>query len=126
VGGAARLQTPYDDWQQTVIGLLRRCRLVLFRAGDTESLRWEMGTVARLVPPERIIFYLQMGSETDAAVQQARYNRFRRTVELFLPTRLPETRGRNNFLHFGPDWQPRLSRNLGRVLAEKGLPEKRS
>lgn len=126
VGGAARLETPYDDWQRTVIGLLKRCRLVLFRAGDTESLRWEMGQVVRLVPPERIIFYLQIGSETDAAVQQARYNRFRRTVEMFLPVRLPETRGRNSFLHFTGDWEPRLSRTLARVLAEKELPEKGS
>ncbi len=126
VGGAARLETPYDVWQQTVIDLLRRCRLVLFRAGDTESLRWEMRKVVELVPPERIIFFLQIGSETDTAVQQARYNRFRRTVELFLPARLPEVRGRNRYLHFTADWQPLLSRSLSRVLAEKGLPEKRS
>ena len=124
--GAARLYASDDTWQQTVEDLLLRCRLVVFRAGDTESLRWEMNKVVECVPPDRVVFYLQMGSETDKAVQQARYNRFRSVADSIFPRSLPEVRRRKQFLHFSGNWEPLLARSLPQVLTQKQIPYERS
>lgn len=120
--GAARLLTRDENWQQTVEELLSRCGLVIFRSGDSESLRWEMNKVVECVPADRVIFYLQIGSEKDKAVQQARYDQFRRIADGILPKPTPARRGRNAFLHFTASWDPLLSRKLGAVLKEKGIP----
>lgn len=123
--GATRIKAPEAAWRDTVEALLGRCRLVLFRAGDTANLLWELRTVVQRVSPEKLIIYLQMGSEEDSGVQRARYNRFRRESAGIFPHPLPEMPGRarrNRFLFFGPAWQPRFAARLSTVLKAKAIP----
>lgn len=123
--GATRIDAPDAVWRDTVEELVDRCRLVLFRAGDTKNLLWELRTVVRRVPPEKLVIYLQMGSEEDSGVQRARYNRFRRETAGIFRQALPEMPGkawRNRFLFFGPAWEPRFAARLPTVLRAKGIP----
>ena len=119
--GAARLHASDLTWQDTVIALLTRCRLVIFRAGDTENLLWELRKVVELVPPERIIIFLQIGSETDRRVQQVRYDRFRRLAQEVFPKPLPAQRGKTEFLYFTETWEPVLAKTLRKVLKQANL-----
>jgi hypothetical protein len=124
--GAARLHTEDDSWQAALEDLLERCQLVIFRAGETASLLWELERLVAFVSASKVIVYLQVGVEKDKAVQQARYKKFKSLAEPILPHALPETRGKNDFLHFTPAWEPVLSRKLRDVLTQKGLIFERS
>lgn len=119
--GAARLHSDDASWRDAVEELLQKCSLVVLRAGDTESLLWELRQVVSRVPPQKVIVYLQMGSETDLAVQQARYHRFRRASADVFPRPLPESLGRHQFLYFGSDWTPVFARDLKHILINNRL-----
>jgi len=53
--GARRLYLPLDDWQDTVLDLMRRARLVVMAVGLGPGLLWEFGEATRLLPAERLV-----------------------------------------------------------------------
>lgn len=119
--GASRLMTPDANWQQAFFDLLQRCSLVVFRAGDSQSLIWELNQIIRRVDPRKVIVYLQIGDEADRTVQQARYARFVGLTTPIFPAALPMVRGRNTYLFFESGWEPKLEKSLKKVLKAKGL-----
>ena len=56
--GAVRMYVSDANWQSEVISLMAKCRIVLFRIGSTEGLRWELETAINQVSPEKILFFL--------------------------------------------------------------------
>ena len=118
--GAARLMTKEENWRQTFDDLIRRCSLIVFRAGDSESLLWELNQLVARIDSRKVIIYLQIGEEDDTGVQQARYNKFRRVTASVFPRPLPEQRKKNLYLTFGQNWEPILGKNLKKVLQSKG------
>lgn len=118
--GASRLTTRDEDWRRTFEDLVQRCSLVIFRAGDSQSLMWELNRLVACIDPRKVIIYLQIGPEIDLGVQQARYNKFRRLTSSLFPRSLPEQRGKNTYLTFGKAWDPVLGKNLKTILKNKG------
>jgi len=118
--GAARLMTKEENWRQTFEDLIHRCSLIVFRAGDSESLLWELNQLVARIDSRKVIIYLQIGEEDDPGVQQARYNKFRRVTASVFPRPLPEQRKKNLYLTFGQNWEPILGKNLKKVLQSKG------
>ena len=117
--GAARMYVGDSEWQSTVLDLTQRCRLVVFRLGNTPGFWWEIQNVVGMIPPEKIVFLLPYG--------KARYEAFRRESEKYLPKPLPDfpvsnladvvdriTAGSDGLgtlkalLYFDPDWTPHL------------------
>ena len=108
--GAARAYVGDHEWQDKVIDLLSQAQLVVLRAGETDSLLWEVQTVARSVSPEKILFLLPFTNRKS-------YEVFRSKVSAFFPKPLPEKyRGTlgmwfgsvKAILYFQPDWTPKI------------------
>lgn len=53
--GARRIYFNDHEWQSNISELIRRARLVIMRAGCTQSLSWEASEVARLASPLNIL-----------------------------------------------------------------------
>lgn len=83
--GAARKYVTDEQWQQTVGELMDRARLVVFRAGDSEGLAWEIEQAGRRLAPWRIIIIVPFGKK--------KYDRFRPTAERALGRALPDHPG---------------------------------
>ncbi len=54
--GAFRIQSNLD-WQNTFIKLVEKCKLIIIRVGQSESLFWELEMVLKK-SPEKVIFFL--------------------------------------------------------------------
>jgi hypothetical protein len=147
--GAARAYVGDHEWRDKVTDLLSQAQLVVLRAGETDSLLWEVETVARTLRPEKILFLLPFNNRKG-------YDVFRSKVSAFFPKPFPEkyqpTAGMwfgsvKAILYFEPDWTPkivalgnpiflydsyfmpvvpRLHAALQAVYAQLGLPYKRN
>lgn len=113
--GAARMYAEQEGWRPRMEEMLSGARLVVARAGTTDSFWWEMSRAVELVEPERLLLLLPD--------DEGAYEEFRRRAEGVLPCRLPDHDFRSSrsggstssislegFLYFEPDWTPRLVR----------------
>jgi hypothetical protein len=84
--GASRLYVRDEVWQETIEHLMRRARLVVLYAGDTEGFWWEVHRAVRLLRPEQLVFLILYNA--------AHYAQFRQRAEAVLPCQLPAYQGR--------------------------------
>jgi len=56
--GSHKIYVVHEAWMDTVRRYLAGARLVIFSAGKTEGLRWELGEVVRAVDPTKIVLIL--------------------------------------------------------------------
>ncbi len=56
--GAARMDVDDDAWQQRVEELCRSAGWVVFYAGDSPSLQWEIDLITSIVDPRRVIVFI--------------------------------------------------------------------
>jgi hypothetical protein len=56
--GAARMHVANEQWQETVADLMKRARLVLYRASDTQGFKWEVQRGGELLGPTRMAFLI--------------------------------------------------------------------
>jgi hypothetical protein len=120
--GAARMYVADDDWQQTVIDLMRKARLVVYRATETQAFTWEVERGGELLSPEKVVFLIP--DEVD-------YERFRARVDRLLPGKLPDRKRSKikcgtlaGLVYFQPGWQshfvmpsnPRFTHQIRRPL----------
>jgi hypothetical protein len=80
--GAARMYVDDAEWQDAVLDLLVRARLVVLRAGQTSGFWWEVEKAAQMVDPQRLLFLIPRG--------KTQYDAFRQKANEFLPHPLPE------------------------------------
>jgi hypothetical protein len=109
--GAARMYVGDDDWQTVVIDLLSRPGAsVVFQAGSTAGLRWELQTIGRLVRPEQVLIFLPFAIDASARQAEEQYSNFRSWARACLPrANLPATCARGGaFLFFDREWQPHV------------------
>jgi hypothetical protein len=86
--GASRLYVAEDDWRLVVQDLLSRAALVIVQAGDTPSLRWELGEVVGHVRPDASLLFLPRPLSTEKA-RQNWYAAFACWAEPLMPDVLP-------------------------------------
>lgn len=114
--GMKRLYFSETEWQCKVLELMSRARVVIVRAGSTESLLWEMQQAIRLVKPERLLFLLPFPTNPAISHREAYgYNKFRLELEKLLPCKLPPFNGERpilgdltGVLYFNHDWTPQV------------------
>jgi hypothetical protein len=80
--GASRTYVGDDHWKETVLRLMARARLVVFRAGATDGVLWEMYEAFRRLRPEQLLILVPDGP--------AQYAAFRDRAERDLGVRLPD------------------------------------
>jgi hypothetical protein len=76
--GAARMYVGHDEWQSRVLELVRRAKLVVLRAGDTDNFLWEFETAVKNLRPQSVIVLLPFDA--------AQYNAFRKKVKTSMPS----------------------------------------
>ncbi|MFF7505287.1 hypothetical protein ACFZBM_38635 [Streptomyces lavendulae] len=108
LAGAHRLYMD-EDWQNRVIELMTRARLVVLRLGTTEGVWWEFEQALARVGPERLL--LLVPSDPEDAYEHFRQRAHPRISLPALPD--PPALGLwhspmsvRGALFFGPDWTP--------------------
>ena len=109
--GASRVYVQ-DDWRREVTHFMSLARLVIIRPGESVSIKWEIEQVGNLVPPERIVFYLQFRGWKKR--RERAYQSFRSHLQSMFPTELPEQLGRARFLTFDHSWNPHFVEEANR------------
>lgn len=121
--GASRIYVGDSSWQAKVRELIRSSALVLLRVGQTEGLRWEVGTCVREGDPERTVFLLPKKRKV--------YDEFRQTTAEFFSHALPDLpqvgllrRAKGSIggvLWFERGWRPCIT-PVSRKLMNRGHP----
>ncbi|MFC8716190.1 hypothetical protein [Kitasatospora sp. NPDC057198] len=111
--GARRLYLPIDDWQDTVLDLMRRARLVVMAVGLGPGLLWEFGEATRLLPAERLVLLLSDREEYETFRAQAAPPRPdaappRPALPPYPDGEPPEDLAFTGAVYFDGDWAPHL------------------
>ena len=105
--GAVRMPADQRDWQEKVLHLLSRARLIVFRVGTGNWLWWEIEQATKRVPLNRLLFLIP----DDPAI----YDAFRARLGPILGREIPDlpfvkvaSVSIVAFLHFETDGTPRF------------------
>lgn len=110
--GASRIYTG-NNWKREIENHMTQARLVVVRPGKGRSIRWEVRRVLRIVPPERILFYLRFRGWKKR--REKAYEEFRNLFQKKHPTKkLPEQLGESPYLIFDTSWNPYFVREANR------------
>lgn len=101
--GAKNIYVGDDNWQEEVLGLARRAKLVVLTAGTSRGVLWEVDKMIKEVPPERLILNIPGDSPKK---RKKVYAEFLEKAKGFFPAGLPEEINHARFLTFGEDWIP--------------------
>jgi hypothetical protein len=123
--GASRLYIAEEEWQTRVSELVRNAGAVVIRisqksqvapqsilaigssAGLTPGLQWEVATVPREVPPDRLFFLIAANDEVYGQFSSLVHGAFPRGLPPFCDAKQRPGRVRG-VIGFDGDWQPRL------------------
>lgn len=56
--GSFKMYVSNEGWQETILKLMQNSRLVIFSAGKSESLRWELKQIVQSVNPLKLLLIL--------------------------------------------------------------------
>ncbi|MEI8018658.1 MAG: hypothetical protein WCH39_10700 [Schlesneria sp.] len=121
--GAARMYVDDDAWQDVVKDLIKKSKLIIVQVGSTMGIRWELGRISELVPPEQVVLFLPFVTKSKGKQKRRAYEHFIRWASEYLPDALPQTVGNSPFLYFEPGtaWKAReLPQNF---LFPKNYPQ---
>lgn len=107
--GAAKMYVTDDEWQSTVLNLLKRSAAIVLEAGDSDGLLWEIEQVITFVPARKLLIVLP----TSDLEHQA----FRSFSEHIFPKSLPKKRVQSRLLMFEDDWTPIELENINFSVA---------
>ncbi|TWU34193.1 hypothetical protein [Novipirellula artificiosorum] len=116
--GAARMYVENAHWQELVVDLLHRARVVVIQAGSTPGIQWEFSTAIERLAPSQLLVFLPSQLSLAKHPRAEAYRQFRDWASRDLPTELPETIDDAAVIRFldTPPWQPEpLSRRGIRV-----------
>jgi hypothetical protein len=111
--GSSKLYASNSEWQDTIRDFLDKCRLVVFRAGVTESLRWELAEIVRTVIPKKLLMILP--------VAEGDYLSFIQWANAIMPKQFPQEFPSSRLVKFEDAWTPCYLAQ-GRTLTESLAP----
>lgn len=97
--GASKHYSPDNDWQDLVIKLLMKAKLVVIQPGTSDSVSWELKKAFELLSPCQLIL----------VIQGFKKNEYKACKELLFQTYkiiLPEKLKRGMFIRFDEEWNP--------------------
>lgn len=101
--GAKNIYVGDDNWQEEVIELAQRSKLVVLTAGTSPRVLWEVGTVVEQVPPQRLLLNIPGSTRGE---RKENYEKFSQAAQGLFPFGLPETVDGDRFLSFRENWEP--------------------
>jgi len=103
--GAIRIYVEDYDWQDVVVDLMQKARIVAIRISDSEGLFWEIEQAVLRIAPENLIFIV--------ASKKKDYDAFKEKTRRLFPSELPEFKGwrksqgtLRGYIYFKKDWTP--------------------
>ncbi|HKC93843.1 MAG TPA: hypothetical protein VKB81_07455 [Nitrospira sp.] len=96
--GSSKLYASNDEWQNTIRAFFEKSRLVVFRAGVTESLKWELAEIVRTVSPRKVLMIMP--------IKEADYRSFIQWANSIMPKRFPKDYPSSRLVKFDSDWTP--------------------
>ena len=131
--GAARLAVKPEHWQSEVHRLMELSQLIVFQAGFTDGLLWELGESSKLAVAKPILICAPVPREGSLTNKQQQYERFHRALANSFPAAaalLPvDSAGAGYFLidrpgslkEFTVTEAPRRPTTLERLLSDFGV-----
>lgn len=96
--GSAKMYVPNAAWQERVRTLIGTSRLIVFQAGRTEGLRWELNELVKTVNPVMLLVILPVTTDD--------YASFVQWANLVLPRPLPSEYPSSRIVVFDRQWTP--------------------
>jgi hypothetical protein len=100
--GADNVYVSDDNWQEEVLDLARKAKLVILTAGTTPGVIWETDHMIKEVPPTQLILNIPGGTSTK---RRKNYKSFKAAAENLFPKGLPQQL-KARVLTFKDDWTP--------------------
>mgnify|MGYP007070986355 CR=1 FL=1 len=105
--GASRMYVTNEEWQQTVLDLLKESQIVLLQPSTTDGVWWEIDKVLKKVNPENIILCM-----VNYKYHQEYYENFCRRFKAIRPDiQIPRSLGNEkkiSFITFDKEWKPNI------------------
>lgn len=100
--GADNVYVSDENWQEEVLDLARKAKLVILTAGTTPGVIWETDHMIQEVPPSQLILNIPGGT---ASKRRKNYKSFKAAAENLFPKGLPQQLNAR-VLTFKEDWTP--------------------
>lgn len=95
--GSSKIYVPNESWQNTIRDFFRKSKLIIFRAGKTEGLKWELQELVQTVTPRKVAMILPVKDEE--------YDSFIQWANVIMPTPLPTKYPSSRMLIFDETWK---------------------
>jgi hypothetical protein len=103
--GAVRFYAAHDIWESTIEAAVPLSSLVVWAAGYTPALRWEIEHLLARLPPSRLLMWTPLGiGEVKPEQREREWQRFLVTYGSLFQRPLPLTIGNTTFFAFEDDW----------------------
>jgi hypothetical protein len=107
--GSSKLYASNNEWQDAIRAFFNKSRLVVFRAGITDSLKWELAEIVHTVSPRKVLMIMP--------VREGDYLSFIQWANSIMPTRFPKDFPSSRLVKFDDAWIP-FYLPQGRTLTE--------
>jgi hypothetical protein len=111
--GSSKLYASNAEWQETIRRFFDHSKLVVFRAGITDSLKWELAEIVHTLDPRKVLMILPVREED--------YLSFVQWGNSLLPKRLPKDFPSSRLVTFDNSWSPAYLPK-GRTLTDSLRP----
>ncbi len=119
--GAIRIYATHDYWSKAIEAVVPYSTLVVWTAGYTKGLQWEIEHLIKNLPPARLLLWTTLGIGGSTAAHEESWRRFLDAYGSLFPRPLPATIGDKPFVAFDDDWTPIEIPN-GRYSAHRADP----
>ncbi len=118
--GSSKIYVANESWQDTILDFFKRSKLIIFRAGKTEGLKWELKELVRTVNPLQIIMLMPVKDEDYLSF----IHWAKDIMEASFPAEYPSSR----MIIFNEKWKPAclpqgqtLSKSFAPFLKQNGI-----
>jgi hypothetical protein len=111
--GSAKIYAANENWQQKIRHFLATSRLIIFRAGRTEGLKWELQQIVQTVQPVKFVLLLP--------AKPHEYASFTQWANGVMPVAFPEAYPDSRIVVFDHAWTPSYVPR-GRTLTKSFQP----
>lgn len=124
--GAQRLYVKNEHWQNEVLSLMDKAKIVIFRLGSTDGLVWELEAAVKKIQPEQMVILIPKGNNPRRAALK--------TIKKIVPKQMPKdlnfddsdafvVSSLSGIVYFSQGFQPHFIELIAPPLSMRGLFE---
>jgi hypothetical protein len=111
--GSSKIYVANEKWQATILEIFKKAKLIIFRAGKTEGLKWELIQLLEIVNPLRLLMIMPVKDED--------YFSFIQWSNTIMPEAFPVIYPSSRMITFDEAWSP-LCLPQGQTLSDSFAP----